>query len=127
VPVATASARIVSDRDIADHVRDDLPALEILPGGFSALFEVSSAGKTQYFAVETAEEAKIWVNSLRQMRQDAITRGMGHSDGVPYPRLWESFDASARRLGERKSRIKGRLESIERREMEMQTMGGYYS
>jgi hypothetical protein len=43
---------------------------------------------------------------------------------VPYPPNWESFDASARRLGEKKSRIKRRLEAMDKREVEMQTMGG---
>ena len=129
VPVATADVRAVSTRDYDDYDYDDDVhgpggILETLPGGCRAAFEVSSSGKTRYFAVHTAEEAAIWVTSLRQMRQDVITRGMGHSGGVPYPPNWESFDASARRLGEKKSRIKSRLEAMDKREVEMQTMGG---
>jgi hypothetical protein len=127
VPVVTADVRIVSDRDDDDD-DDDVHGpgglLETLPAGCRAAFVVSSSGKTRYFAVSTAEEASIWVTSLRQMRQDAIARGMGHSGGAPYPPRWESFDASARRLGEKKARIKSRLEAIDRREIEMQTMGG---
>ncbi len=129
VPVATADVRAASDRDYDGYDYDDVVhgpggLLETLPAGCRAAFEVSSSGKTRYFAVQTAEEAATWVTSLRQMRQDAITRKMGHSGGVPYPRNWESFDASARRLGEKRSRIKSRLEAMEKREVEMQTMGG---
>jgi hypothetical protein len=49
---------------------------------------------------------------------------MGHSTNVPYPLRWESFDASAHRLIEKKSRIKSKMEALDRREQEMQTIGG---
>ncbi|KAL3816532.1 hypothetical protein ACHAXA_011831 [Cyclostephanos tholiformis] len=142
VPVTTVDARVVvldreNDDDDDDDDDDDVwgsgDLAKILPGGCRAIFEVSSSGKTHRFAVETMEEATIWVTSLRQMRQDAITRGMGHSAGVPYPPRWESFDMSARRLVDKKTRIKRRLEAMDKREIEMQIVGGggmstgYYS
>ena len=137
VPVTTVDARII-DLDIEDHDDDTmgpggLGLVRTLPDGCRAMFEITSSGRTQRFAVDTLEDANIWVTSLRQMRQDAITRGMGHSAGVPYPPRWESFDMSARRLVDKKTRIKRRLEAMDKREIEMQIVGGggmstgYYS
>ncbi len=131
VPVTTIDARIVTpnieDRD--DDMVDDAmgPAggsARTLPDGCRAMFEITSSDKTQRFAVHTSEDASAWVNSLRQMRQDAITREMGHSSNVPYPPGWESFDRSASRLVERKCRIRKRLDDMDRREMEMHIAGG---
>lgn len=131
IPVSTADARIVSNRGSGNDDDDDNAPESIgellfstLPEGCHAIFEVSSGGKTQYFAVKTLEEANTWVSSLREMKQDTITRSMGHSTNVPYPVRWESFNASAHRLIEKKSRIKSKLELMDRREQEMQTMCG---
>ena len=135
IPVSTADVRLVSNREGGNDDDDDDNAPEssigellfsTIPDGCHAIFEVSSGsgGKTQYFAVKTLEEANIWVSSLRQMKQDTITRCMGHSTNVPYPVRWESFDASARRVIEKKSRIKRKMEALDRREQEIQTMGG---
>lgn len=95
-----------------------------LPDDCEAVIELTSVGKTQYFALSDKEEAQTWVNTLKQMRQDCITRKMGHSNNVPYPREWVALDSAARRLRDRKGRIKEKLESMERREMEMQSLGG---
>mmetsp|Transcript_16510 Transcript_16510/g.35882 ORF Transcript_16510/g.35882 Transcript_16510/m.35882 type:complete len:246 (-) Transcript_16510:176-913(-) len=127
IPVATADARIISTDDGPGEFSDIGEinvVLNLLPAGYSAVFVVSSIGKTQYFAVENREEAMLWVNSLRQMRQDAITRNMGHSKDIPYPAEWKSFDASAKRLKDQKTRIKNKLEAINKKEQEMQSLGG---
>lgn len=122
IPVIMADVRIVSNENVVD---DDLPfALEILPVGYQAVFEISSIGKTQYFAVENREEASLWVNTLRQMRQDAISRSMGHTHGNPYPTKWKALDTSAKRLKDKKTRIKSKLEEMNRKEQEMQSLGG---
>ena len=94
-----------------------------LPPDCQAVLELSSVGKTQYFALSEKEEAQTWVNTLRQMRQDCITRKMGHSK-VPYPREWVAFDSAAKRLIDKKNRVKAKLESLDRKEMEMQNLGG---
>ncbi|KAL9187788.1 hypothetical protein ACHAXT_006166 [Thalassiosira profunda] len=127
IPVATAEARIISREECSD----ELGMLFVhLPEGCEGVFEVSSIGKTQYFAVESREEATLWVNSLRQMQQDAITRNMGHAKGVPYPQNWKAFDASAKRLKDQKTRIKSKMEALDRKEKEMQAGGsaglGYF-
>lgn len=122
IPAATTDARIITSNDVEDG--EFSPVLDVLPDGCNAVFEVSSIGKTQYFAVESREEAMLWVNSLRQMRQDAITRNMGHSKDIPYPKEWKSFDASAKRLKDQKARIKSKLEAMDRKEQEMRSLGG---
>eukprot|EP00585_Thalassiosira_rotula_P008325 CAMPEP_0196151890 /NCGR_PEP_ID=MMETSP0910-20130528/34470_1 /TAXON_ID=49265 /ORGANISM="Thalassiosira rotula, Strain GSO102" /LENGTH=225 /DNA_ID=CAMNT_0041415357 /DNA_START=184 /DNA_END=861 /DNA_ORIENTATION=+ len=129
ISAATTDARIVSNNDNDDggvfsDIGDFKIGLNMLPEGCDALFVISSIGKTQYFAVESREEAMTWVNSLRQMRQDAITRNMGHSKDIPYPDEWKSFDKSAKRLKDQKTRIKSRLDAMNRKEQEMQSLGG---
>eukprot|EP01083_Nonionella_stella_P071773 192999_1 len=121
IPVATTEARLITDDDVADGEFGIV--FDLLPEGCDAVFEISSIGKTQYFAVENREEAMMWVNSLRQMRQDTITRNMGHS-AAPYPQNWKSFDASAKRLKEKKARIKTKLAAMNKKEQEMTTLGG---
>ncbi len=132
IPVATAEARIISSE--SDN-EDYSFVFDLLPEDCHAVFEVSSIGKTQYFAVASKEEATIWVTSIRQMKQDAITRNMGHSRDIPYPKEWRAFDESARRLKDQKIRIKSKLEAMNRKEQEMTSLGagagginmGYYS
>jgi hypothetical protein len=94
-----------------------------LPNDCEAVLKLTSVGKIQYFALSDKEEALTWVNTLKQMRQDCITRKMGHSS-VPYPREWVAFDAAAKNLREKKRRIKEKMELIDKREIEMQSMGG---
>ena len=122
LPVATTDARVISNDELASG--DFGVIFDLLPEGCNAMFELSSIGKTQYFAVESREEAMMWVNSLRQMRHDSITRNMGHSKDIPYPQAWNAFDASAKRLRDQKTRIKRKLEAIDMKEQEMQSLGG---
>ena len=83
LPIETSEVRMISRDDVA---ADEFNIVtDCLPPDCNAVFEVTSVGKTQYFAVQSREEAMIWVNSLRQMRQDTITWKMGHSKGIPYP------------------------------------------
>ena len=122
IPAIMTDIRLLSNDDIDGADFNIL--LEMLPVGYEAIFEISSIGKTQYFAVQSREEATLWVNTLRQMRQDAISRSMGHTHGSPYPPKWKSFDASAKRLSDKKTRIKNKLEEMNRKEQEMQSLGG---
>mmetsp|Transcript_17129 Transcript_17129/g.35743 ORF Transcript_17129/g.35743 Transcript_17129/m.35743 type:complete len:240 (-) Transcript_17129:169-888(-) len=126
-----SDCRIITRED--DEYGEFNAVTDCVPDGYNVVFEVSSVGKTQYFAVESREEALTWVNSLRQGQQDVITRNMGHSK-IPYPKEWTAFDASAKRLRDQKLRIKQKLEQLDKKEQEMQTMGaggsiggGYYS
>lgn len=121
IAIGPISVQIVTEQDV----------LNFLPPGCDAVFEVSSVAKTQYFAAQSSEDAALWVNTLKEMRQACITRQMGHSKDMGYPESWAKYDTSARRLIERKARIKSRLEALNKKEQEMQTLGGsgvgYYS
>jgi len=57
------------------------------------------------------------------MRQEAISRAMGHTN-IPYPKEWTTFDASAKRLCAQKQRIKNKLDVMNKKEQEMQALGG---
>lgn len=125
IPVATTEVRMIPNHN-EDDIDGDINVLlfDLLPEGYNAIFEISSIGKTQYFATTSKEEASIWVNSLKQMRQDAISRTMGHSQSIPYPKEWKSFDTSAKRVVDQKTRIRNKLEAMEKKEMEMQGLSG---
>lgn len=130
MPVDSMEARLLS-RDEAVANGEFNIVTDHLPGDCTSVIEVCSGGKTQYFAMNSTEEASTWVNSVRQMRQDCSTKNMGHSN-IPYPKEWDAFDASAKRIREQKARIRNKLEAIDRKEQEMQTLGsapsvGYYS
>eukprot|EP00567_Pseudictyota_dubia_P008387 CAMPEP_0197440770 /NCGR_PEP_ID=MMETSP1175-20131217/7193_1 /TAXON_ID=1003142 /ORGANISM="Triceratium dubium, Strain CCMP147" /LENGTH=214 /DNA_ID=CAMNT_0042970939 /DNA_START=171 /DNA_END=815 /DNA_ORIENTATION=+ len=116
VQLAAVEARAVGEDEY-------LEGLELmfrqLPPGSDAVFSVSTFGKTQYFAVSSKEECSTWVNSLREGRQSAITRTMGHSSHVPYPKSWEYFDTLGSSLMKRKERIKQKMAE---KEMEMTTL-----
>lgn len=113
VQLETAEARVVDE----DEYLEGLELMfQRLPPGCEAVFTVSTFGKVQYFAVSSKEECTTWVNSLREGRQAAITRSMGHSNNVPYPKSWEYFDSLGGSLMKRKERIK---QKIAEKEMEM--------
>jgi len=124
IAVSLTEAQIISnDNSTFDSGGEFNVMFDRLPDGYNAIFELSSIGKTQYFAVESKEEANIWVNTIKQMRQEAISRAMGHTN-IPYPKEWTSFDASAKRLCAQKQRIKNKLEEMNKKEQEMQSLGG---
>lgn len=85
---------------------------------YPALFCVNTFRKKQYFAVATEEEALAWVNSLREARQESVTRQMGHANNKPYPKAFAHFDGLARDLCRAKDRIRAKLQEAQDREME---------
>lgn len=95
----------------------DIPSLE----NFEGFFCIATLRKRQYFAVPTADDARVWVNTLRQARQDAVTRRMGHARDQPYP--YEYFDSIASSLVLSKDRIRTRIQESQLREMELTAMG----
>jgi|Transcript_3135 hypothetical protein len=113
IQLETVEARVVSE----DEYLDGLELMfQQLPAGYDAVFVVSTFDKTQYFAVSSEEESTTWVNSMREGRQAAITRSLGHSSNVPYPKSWEYFDRLGASLMKRKERIKHKMAE---KEMEM--------
>jgi len=95
------------------------PELGSLPPGFSSVFSVSTLRRKHYYAVADSEETMLWVRSLQEARQEAITRNMGHAANVPYPKSWSHFNSLGKGLVRSKERIKERLERSNLREMEM--------
>jgi hypothetical protein len=107
-----------------DHDDDMAPAFANLPPGYDAVFIVSTFGKQHYCAVSNREEALSWVNSLRQSRQAAITRSLGHAGNMPYPKSWEYFDSLGRTFEKSKERIKRKLEDQNLKELELSGITG---
>lgn len=84
-------------------------------------FCVATMRKRHYYAVTSKEEAQVWVNTLVQARQEAITRSMGHAKNQPYP--YQYFDDLAQSLVQSKDRIRRKMQDSSMREMELATVG----
>lgn len=112
------TAKTVEKGDYDDIFEYGLDAvIENLPPGIDTIFTVSSFGKQQYFATSSYEDAVTWVNSLRESRQETITRSMGHSK-VPEPQTWKYFDNLAEELIKKKERMKLRMRQMESQQLE---------
>jgi hypothetical protein len=99
-------------------------ALDRLPVGTQGVFAVQVYGpdaKTHYYGVPTVEDARVWVQSLQQSKQEAITTNLGHSK-LPQPKSWAYYNKLGDRYVERKERIKARIAEYNTREMEMTAM-----
>ena len=104
---------------------DDMaPAFANMPPGYNAIFTLSTFGKKHYHVVSSREEAVSWVNSLRQHRQESITRSLGHAGNMPYPKAWAYFDSLAKGLQKSKERIKQKVQRHNMREMELSAISG---
>jgi hypothetical protein len=125
-PKGTPFSIDMVDSNLLASKEDDAmaPALSNLPQGFKCIFTVSVFGKKHYYAVSDREEGLTWVNSLRQARQEAVTRNMGHASNVPYPKPWSYFDSLGRSLQKSKERIKAKVEEHNMREMELSGVAG---
>jgi len=84
-------------------------------------FVVTTVWKRQYYAVPTAEDSRMWVETLRHARQEAITRKMGHARDQPYP--YNFIDTQASALVTSKRRIRAQIQKANWREMELVAMG----
>ena len=119
------SSILSAPQQFVDENDDEMaPAFAILPPGYNTIFTVSNFGKKHYYAVPSREEGLSWVNSLRQNRQEAITRNMGHAGNMPYPKAWEYFDSLGKSLQKSKERIKQKMEQHNRRELELSGIAG---
>jgi len=121
--VQHTKARVVNINDGDDAEDQDAGvrhALEGMPVGSQGVFavHVQGSGKTQYYGVTTVEDARAWVNSLRQSKQESIVQSLGHSK-LPPNKQWEYYNSLGDRFLERKARIKSRLEAYNSRDFEM--------
>jgi hypothetical protein len=116
----------IQDSDVA-------VALDIAPNGYSTLFVVSTGYRRHYYAAPSEEVARMWVATLVQARQEAITRSMGHAAPESYPAEWDSFDRVGEASLRRKETMRFRLQELSSRELEMSSFNeggalprGYY-
>lgn len=121
LPVSEMDVRLLDDLSDVDGI-DDYTYLPLAPDNCRGFFCVASIRKRHYYAVATREEAVVWVNTLRQAKQDGITRNMGHAKGQPYP--YEYFDALAKSMVQSKERIRHSVQESQLREMELASMTG---
>jgi hypothetical protein len=105
------------------HNESGIPEMGTLPIGYGSIFVISTLRRIHYYAVVDDEEATLWVRSIREARQECVTRNMGHSTNFPYPKSWTYFDGLGKSLVENKIRIRDRMESSRMREMEMADLG----
>lgn len=103
------------------------------PPACLGLFVVSTLRKRHYYATGTADDASTWVHSLRQARDEAIKRKMGHAAVDSYPTKWTHYDRLGKGVADRKDRIRRRMEESNIRELEMSNLSeggaaprGYY-
>ena len=92
------------------------------PPACRGLFLVSTLRKKHYYATLTMEDAETWVNSLRQARDEAIKRSMGHAPADSYPAQWTQYDRRGQSLVDRKGRIRQRMQESNIRELELSSM-----
>jgi len=80
-------------------------------------FYITYNCKTNYYATSTREDAITWINTLNQLKQETITRQMGHAKYKGYEDKYVYLDMLALRLSEKKHRIKERLRRGSRSDM----------
>lgn len=95
-----------------------------IPSGYGAVFCISNLRKKYYFACSDISEATTWINSLRQARQESVTRSMGHAPQDSYPPKWKYFDSHGRSLLKSKDRIHMKMEQQSLHEMELIGISG---
>ena len=92
------------------------------PGNCQGAFVASTLRKKHYYATATVQDAETWVNSLRQAREEAIKRSMGHAAADSYPAKWTVYDRLGKSLADRKDRIRRRMQESRLQEMEMSNL-----
>jgi PH domain len=100
------------------------PEICKLPPGYTGMFCVSTLRRKHFYAVLDRDEAMIWVRSISEARQSSITRNMGHSQHMPYPKEWAHFDSLGKDLVKSSERIQERMEASRIREVEMSSITG---
>eukprot|EP00538_Stauroneis_constricta_P005179 CAMPEP_0119546920 /NCGR_PEP_ID=MMETSP1352-20130426/1154_1 /TAXON_ID=265584 /ORGANISM="Stauroneis constricta, Strain CCMP1120" /LENGTH=255 /DNA_ID=CAMNT_0007591687 /DNA_START=27 /DNA_END=794 /DNA_ORIENTATION=+ len=97
---------------------DHVDGASQLGPGYGAIVTVSTLRRQHVYAVANKQEAQLWIRSIEEAKQAAITHQMGHANHIPYPTRWKHLDALGSNLVKSKERIKERMESSQLREME---------
>ena len=122
------------DGENMSQAHDAALAFSLLPPpGCQAGFMLSTLRKKHYYATATMQDAETWINALRQARDEAIKRNMGHAQKHSYPPQWTEYDRMGKSLADRKDRIRRRMQESNIRELEMSNLSeggaaprGYY-
>merc|ERR1712218_555844 len=107
-----SDVRIIQNEDLEEGIPE-------LPDGYESLFSITTFGKIRYYATLNNEHAVTCVNSLREGRQEAITRSMGHAANIPYPSSWKYFDALGKDLSNSKKRVRKKVDEMNQKNIEM--------
>ena len=94
----------------------------IRPPSCRGLFMISTLRKRYYYATPTVEDAETWVNGLRQGREEAWKRNMGHAPTDSYPTEWVRYDRWGEQLLHRRDRIRRRMQESNIRELELSSL-----
>mmetsp|Transcript_17268 Transcript_17268/g.37799 ORF Transcript_17268/g.37799 Transcript_17268/m.37799 type:complete len:234 (+) Transcript_17268:216-917(+) len=105
--------------DVGHDTSMNFPEMGNMPVGYEGFFTVATLRRQHFYAVSNSEEARLWVRSLHEAKQERITRNMGHASHLPYPASWKHFDALGKGLVKSKARIKDRMEKSTLRNLEM--------
>ena len=122
VAIDTVDINLINLYDDDENYHDHI--LFSPPPACQGLFQVATLRKRHYYATATAEDATTWVNALRQARQEAIKRHMGHAPTESYPPRWKSYDALGKALANRKDRVRRRLHESRLKELELSSLDG---
>jgi PH domain len=119
VPLSSLDIQLILDTDWM------LLDLDIdFPPGYTAMFCISNLRKKYYFACTNIDEARTWVNSLTQAKQESFTRSMGHAPQDSYPPKWKYYDSLGRSFMKSKERIQLKMEQHNLHEMELIGLSG---
>jgi hypothetical protein len=88
----------------------------------TSVFCISTLRKKYYYACLNQDDAVVWINTLREARQEAMTRTMGHATKDSFPSSWTHYDNIGASLLRRKERIRTRLQESNLRELEMSNL-----
>eukprot|EP00977_Amphora_coffeiformis_P007345 scaffold1588_cov222-Amphora_coffeaeformis.AAC.17 len=125
LPIRSVDINLLDPDAQQQHLDDGAGvAWEMVPPPFACrgLFLVSTLRKKHYYATPTVEDAATWVNSLRQGRDEAVKRSMGHAPVDSYPTKWTQYDRWGQSLVDRKDRIRQRMQESNIRELELSSM-----
>lgn len=97
----------------------DVPSIPNCHGYFT----ITTKGMTNHYACETQLEARTWINTLHQARQECITTSMGHSK-KPLTKQVEYANMMGKSIVDRKERISSLIRNKEMDEVELMCLNG---
>ena len=125
VPLDEIHVHLVDSSSTSSSDDDAIVALmksSGLDASGASVFCISTLRKKYYYACAIREESLEWINTLREARQESMTRTMGHATKDSFPSSWTYYDNVGTSLARRKERIRTRLQESNLRELEMSNL-----